>query len=227
MALSKRLLGTGLLALVGMLGLVPPAHADKTPDGFETVVTDRLAIESIYASHRRGTDVDARVASRAARRRVEDALRLTTALERLWGEKITRARLEAELQRMARETRDPRRLRALFAAAGRDGTRAAEALARPALAQRLARRAYAADGTLHRETEAAARGALAELRQGRPWREVLEETGARVVEQVLLRECVHEPPDPRVHQGALARVPGFHAPELVISHPLPAAGRKR
>ena len=70
--------------------------------------------------------------------KVEDSLRLSNALEQFWGEPITGAQLQAEMERQARDTKQPELLRQLWAALGDDPHLIAEMLARPALAERLA-----------------------------------------------------------------------------------------
>lgn len=77
--------------------------------------------------------------------RAEESLRLSNAIETLWGEPITGEMLQAELNRMAAETRQPEVLRELFAALGNDPALAAEILARPALTERLAHDWYDGD----------------------------------------------------------------------------------
>lgn len=81
----------------------------------------------------------------AIRVRVTDDLRKSNALERFWNQPITPQQLQAEMNRMARETRDPATLRELFAALGNDPTRIAETLARRSLADRLVRKRQAGD----------------------------------------------------------------------------------
>ena len=57
--------------------------------------------------------------------------------------------MQAEIERWVRETKDPTRLRELFAALGDDPLRIAECLARPLVAERSMRRLFAADANLH------------------------------------------------------------------------------
>ena len=69
--------------------------------------------------------------------KVTDYLRNSQALEDCWQEPITRGQLQAEMNRMARETQQPGVLHELFVALGNDPLVVAECLARPILAQRL------------------------------------------------------------------------------------------
>ena len=77
--------------------------------------------------------------------KVEDALRKSEALARRWGRPVSPEQLQAEAARMARETRSPGVLRELFDALGRDPFVIAEVLARPALADRLARASFSGE----------------------------------------------------------------------------------
>ena len=74
--------------------------------------------------------------------RVEEALRLSNALEIYWGQAITGAQLQTEIERQARDSRQPEVLRELWTALHNDPQLIAETLARPALAERLVRSWY-------------------------------------------------------------------------------------
>ena len=76
-------------------------------------------------------------------RKVEDYLRNSQALEDYWQQPITPKQLQTEMDRMANHTKRPGVLRELFAALGNDPYIIAECLARPLLADRLARGLYA------------------------------------------------------------------------------------
>lgn len=83
-----------------------------------------------------------------SRRQAEDTMRKSVALDRRWGRPITAAQLQAELDRMARDSRAPEVLAELWAALGNEPEQAAECLARPALADRLIQAAFAGDDEL-------------------------------------------------------------------------------
>jgi len=85
-----------------------------------------------------------------ARGAVEDTLRKSAALARVWSRRITGAEIEAELRRMAGATRAPDQLRAMFEALGNDPDLIAEGLVFPLLVERRIREAYATDERLHR-----------------------------------------------------------------------------
>jgi hypothetical protein len=71
--------------------------------------------------------------------KVEDYLKKSAALEKFWQRPITAEQLQAEMDRMAKYTKDPDTLRELFAALDNDPYLIAECLARPILADRLIR----------------------------------------------------------------------------------------
>ncbi len=83
------------------------------------------------------------------RAKVEDTLRKSEALARLWNRPLTAGQLQAEMTRMARETKQPEVLRELWHALGDDPFVVAETLARASLADRLARSLYATDERFH------------------------------------------------------------------------------
>ena len=72
-------------------------------------------------------------------KKVEDYLRDTQALEDYCQRPITPDQLQAEMERIARNTKQPEVLRELFAALGNDSFVIAECLARPVLTERLIR----------------------------------------------------------------------------------------
>ena len=84
-------------------------------------------------------------------KKVADYLRKSQALEDYWQGPITAEQLQAEMDRMAKHTRQPEVLRELFEALGNDPFVIAECLARPALADRLLTNWYAYDQRIHGE----------------------------------------------------------------------------
>lgn len=81
--------------------------------------------------------------------KVVDVLSKPDALARLWQRPVTAAQLQAEMKRMARETKQPDVLRELYEALDNDPFVIAEVLARPILVERLARNSYAFDERFH------------------------------------------------------------------------------
>src|SRR4029434_10692455 len=78
-------------------------------------------------------------------------LRESQALEDHWQRSITAEQLQAEMDRMAKHTKQPEVLRELFDALGNDPFVIAECLARPTLADRLLTNWYAYDQKIHGE----------------------------------------------------------------------------
>ncbi|MET0623773.1 MAG: hypothetical protein ABW250_12385 [Pyrinomonadaceae bacterium] len=84
----------------------------------------------------------------ATRLKVEEMLRKSDALGRLWRQEITGRMLQAEINRMARGSRNPEMLREIFSGLNDDPQLIAEAVARPVLVDRLIRNFYANDKRL-------------------------------------------------------------------------------
>ncbi len=121
----------------------------------EERVACQTAIEEVYFRHRlwpqdnpgpKPTFVAA-VPRAAITRKVEDALAMSVALTERFRSPIGAADLQAELDRMARESRDRQVLGEIFSALGNDAAEAAECLARPVLAEQRLRTAYAHAGS--------------------------------------------------------------------------------
>src|SRR5262249_13468015 len=87
--------------------------------------------------------LDAVMSQEQLEKKVTDYLRKSQALADYWQRPITAEQLQAEMDRMARHTRQPEVLRELFEALGNDPFVIAECLARPALADRLLTNWYA------------------------------------------------------------------------------------
>ncbi len=122
----------------------PTKVAHRTLTFVERVVYQR-AIEEVYWQHRIWPKerhdfkppLDAVMSQAQLEKKVENYLRNSQALEDYWRRPITADQLQAEMDRMARHTKQPDVLRELFAALGNDPFLVAECLARPALAERL------------------------------------------------------------------------------------------
>ena len=110
------------------------------------------------------------------RARIEDSLRKSDALARQWRRPVTAEALQAEVERMARETRRPELLRELWRALGDDPFVIAEVLARPALSERLARGYYSSDQNFHGALRAKAEAGLRE----HPTLDALRRAGGRL-----------------------------------------------
>ncbi len=119
-----------------------PAVAGLT---FADRVAYQRAIEEVYWRHRiwptenaePKPSLDAVMSQAQLETKVEDYLRNSQALDDYWSRPITAEQLQTEMDRMARDTKQPDVLRELFSALGNNPFVIAECLARPLLAERL------------------------------------------------------------------------------------------
>jgi N-acetylneuraminic acid mutarotase len=108
-------------------------------------VSYQRAIEEVYWRHRiwpkerpdPKPSLDAVISQAQLEKKVKSYLRNSEALEDDWQRPITAEQLQAEMDRMAQNTRQPEVLQELFEALGNDPSLIAECLARPLLAERL------------------------------------------------------------------------------------------
>src|SRR5438128_1906287 len=120
------------------------ARGQRTLTFAERVAYQR-AIEEVYWRHRiwpkerpdPKPSLDAVMSNAQVEKKVADYLRKSQALEDYWQRPITAEQLQAEMDRMARHTKQPEVLRELFEALGNDPFVVAECLARPVLSERL------------------------------------------------------------------------------------------
>src|SRR5947208_6136158 len=153
--------GTFYLFLLFSVGAIPfalgswKAHAQRTLTFAQRVAYQR-AIEDVYWRHRiwprnRGErpdpkpSLDAVMIQAQLEKKVTDYLRNSQALEDYWQQRLTAEQLQAEMDRMAQHTKQPKVLRELFSALENDPFIIAECLARPILAERLLAGLYAHD----------------------------------------------------------------------------------
>ena len=140
---------TGVSILAGTLPALfrPEASSNfsqRTLTFAERVAYQR-AIEEVYWRHRIWPKerpdpkpaLDAVMPQPQIEKKVQDYLRDSQALEAYWQKPITPEQLQAEMERMARDTKQPEVLRELFEALGNDPFVIAECLARPVLAECL------------------------------------------------------------------------------------------
>jgi hypothetical protein len=135
---------------------------------YEDRVKAQKAIEQVYWNHRiwprenggQKPPLEAVVPSDVITSKVTDYLRKSNALVRFWNRAISAQQLQAEVDRIVRNSRDPRMLEDLFAALGHDPTLIAECLARPVLVDRLIRGWYARDDRFHGKLKARAESEL-------------------------------------------------------------------
>jgi len=165
---TATLLTNGKVLVAG--GWVPEPTTQTRTLTFADRVAHQHAIEEVYWRHRNWPGADGsskpsfdQVMSRAQiEKKVDDYLRNSQALEDYWQQPITPKQLQTEMDRMASHTKRPEVLRELFAALGNDPYIIAECLARPALADRLARSLYAYDQRFHGALRQHAQAELAE-----------------------------------------------------------------
>lgn len=157
-----------LLALAG-LGMYLPTATQRPPLSFEDRVRAQEAIERVYYSHQIGATrpFERAVPREHLEKKVRTNLKESVGLERIWKTPVTAAMLRAEMERMARRTRMPGRLRELYAALGNDPILIQECLARPVLTNRLIRNFFARDGSIHGSTRQTAESLHADLLNGR------------------------------------------------------------
>src|SRR4030095_16995493 len=112
---------------------------------FEDRVAYQRAIEEVYWRHRIWPNnrpdpkpsLDAVMSQATIEQKVQDYLRHSELLEEEWQKPITPEQLQAEMDRMAQQSKQPEVLRELFAALGNDPFVIAECLARPVVLERL------------------------------------------------------------------------------------------
>src|SRR5437899_2485127 len=144
-----------------------PGRARRTLT-FEERVSYQRAVEDVYWRHRiwPKENADAKpslaavMSQKQLEKKVNDYLRKSQALEDYWQRPITTEQLQAEMDRMAKHTKQPEVLHELFQALGNDPFVIAECLARPALADRLLTSWYAYDQRFHGELKQRAEAEL-------------------------------------------------------------------
>ena len=112
---------------------------------FADRVAYQRAIEEVYWRHRIWPEenpkpkpsLDEVMSEAQLERKVDEYLSDSQTLESYWNKQLTPDQLQAEMERMARYTRQPEVLLELFNALGNDPAVVAECLARPVLAGRL------------------------------------------------------------------------------------------
>src|SRR5213594_3478999 len=148
----------------------PSNRPERTLTFAERVAYQR-AIENVYWRHRiwprdRGErpdpkpSLDAVMSQAQLEKKVADYLHNSQALEDYWQRPITAEQLQAEMDRMAKHTKQPEVLHELFEALGNDPFVIAECLARPELAERLLADWYSYDQRIHGELKQRAEAEL-------------------------------------------------------------------
>jgi len=148
-----------ILWVAVILTLLGSSLLAREPLSFDERVKAQEAIEKVYYNHRIWPKenktpkpaFEKMVSKETIENKVTDYLQKSAALEKYWYRPITGEQLQAEMDRMAKGTKDPATLNELFAALNNDPYVIAECLARPVLADRLVRNWYANDERFHKE----------------------------------------------------------------------------
>src|SRR4029077_15580524 len=143
--------------LLAFLRFEAPANLSPRTLTFTERVAYQRAIEDVYWRHRIWPKerpdakplLDAIMSPAQVEKKVSDYLRKSQALEGYWQRPITAQQLQAEMDRMAKHTRQPEVLRELFEALGNDPFVIAEFLARPVLSERLVTSSCGYDQRFH------------------------------------------------------------------------------
>src|SRR6185312_14274425 len=170
-----------LCALVGcsvlsatLLGFFSPQASLKVSErtlSFDERLTYQRAIEDVYWRHRIWPEeranpkppLDSVMPRTQVENKVADYLRKSQALEDHWQGPVAAEQLQAEMDRMAANTKQPEVLRELFEALGNDPFVIAECLARPILVERLVINRNAYEQTLQVDLKQRANDTTAEV----------------------------------------------------------------
>jgi hypothetical protein len=155
---------------LGILGFGSGLLWALSPLTFQDRVKTQEAIERVYYNHRiwpkenpgAKPPFEQMISRLQIEAKVTDYLKKSVALDKFWQRPIT-DQLQAEMDRMAKQTKDPDTLMELFAALDNDPHLIAECFARPVLADRLIHNWYAYDTRFHKEAREKAEKALKEL----------------------------------------------------------------
>jgi hypothetical protein len=148
--------------------------AARAPITFEERVKAQEAIERVYYAHRiwpkenpqPKPPFEEMVPRALIEAKVTDSLKKCVALDKYWQRPIQPEQLQAEMDRMAKGTKDLVTLQELFTALGDDPYLIAECLARPVLADRLLQNWYAFDTRFHSEVREQVERARDEITPG-------------------------------------------------------------
>src|SRR5436305_2824952 len=145
-----------------------PTNVSQRTLTFAERVAYQHAIEDVYWHNRiwpkerpdAKPSLDAVMSQAQLEKKVADYLRKSQALEGYWRRPITAEQLQAEMDRMAKHTKQPEVLHEVFEALGNDPFVIAECLARPAIVERLITNWYAYDQRIHGDLKQRAKAEL-------------------------------------------------------------------
>jgi len=143
-----------LLILIALLFL---SQADAGTNQPIDKITCQKAIERVYWEHRIWPKeniqpkplFESMMSDEAIIAKVDDMLKKTNALEHYWNKSISGAQLQAEIEHMAKYSKQPEILKELWQSLHNDPYVIAECLARPILTDTLIRNQYAFDNKFH------------------------------------------------------------------------------
>lgn len=135
---------------------------------FKERVNVQEAIERVYYSHRIWPKENKKpkppfeqvVSPQLLEKKVLDYLKKSFVLEKYYNHTISGEELQEEINRIARNTKDPQMLQEIFKALNNDPYLIAECLARDILSDRLVRTWYSRDERFHKEVRERAENAL-------------------------------------------------------------------
>src|SRR6266404_5542859 len=156
LAFGRRATGAQSGTLLAFFRAEAATNVSERTLTFAERVSYQRAIEEVYWRHRiwpkerpdAKPPLDAVMSQAQLERKVHDYLRNSQALEDYWQRPLTAEQLQAEMERMAQNTKQPEVLKELFDALGNDPFVIAECLAGPALANRLLTSWYAHDARI-------------------------------------------------------------------------------
>jgi N-acetylneuraminic acid mutarotase len=139
------LLAVAFAVAIASVCVTQPENLSRRTLTFAQRVSYQRAIEEVYWRHRiwpkenpnPKPSLDAVMSQAQLENKVAGYLRDSLALENSWHRPITAEQLQAGMDRMARNTKQPQVLRELFEALGNEPAVIAECLARPILTERL------------------------------------------------------------------------------------------
>jgi len=164
---KKRLL-ISIVCIIGLIvqtGIAKGNNIRSAYNGRQLTFLERAscqkAIERVYWQNRiwpkenpqAKPSFEQMMSDESLRAKVEDSVRKSNALELYWTQPLTGKQLQAEMERMAKNTKQPKVLKQLWNALNNDPYLIAECLVRPVLADRFIRNWFAFDERFHGETK--------------------------------------------------------------------------
>jgi N-acetylneuraminic acid mutarotase len=155
--------------LIVLLSSAPPARASHTlqPLSLNERISFQRALDAVawqhtlFPSQSDKPSLSQVIPSELSQRKVEDSLRQSNALAALWSRPLKPEQLQAEMQRIAQQTKQPDLLREQWRALNNDPNLIAEMQVRPLLADRLLRAWYARDERFHGALKSRAQSEIA------------------------------------------------------------------